>query len=276
MAILHNAILRGYNSIYLQAPHVEASDYPDFIGYCLSWYKFIKAHHDAEEVDLFPMCVDLLKKEDSEVWRKTHEEHGEYQTPQYLFHSDEDMYMQGSMEEGRCSPPSSKQPADVGNVERTTEAMLPPLNTFNNYLTSLSSPSHLSPPHLIVLLDAIAPSLSTHLHSEIAVIASLSSFGSFPAAEPVLEAWGRNSVIRAGIFDVVPFIFLNIDSTFEDGVWKDWPPVPGPVRWLLVRGSKAWNGEWWKFASCDADGKPRELYALRCEDTSGVERSSAE
>lgn len=48
VALLHNVILRGFNSIYLQAPAVKPSDVPDFLGYSLAWCRFVKAHHDDE------------------------------------------------------------------------------------------------------------------------------------------------------------------------------------------------------------------------------------
>ena len=83
MALLHNSALRGYNSIYLQAPHVKPADYADFIGYCLTWYKFVKHHHDDEEANLFPKVLKVLGKEDKDVWAETHEEHG---TPPALPH----------------------------------------------------------------------------------------------------------------------------------------------------------------------------------------------
>ena len=76
MALLHNSALRGYNSIYLQAPHVKPADYADFIGYCLTWHKFVKHHHDDEEANLFPKVLKVLGKEDKDVWATTHEEHG--------------------------------------------------------------------------------------------------------------------------------------------------------------------------------------------------------
>lgn len=62
MALIHNAILRGFNSIYLQAPHVKEADYGDFIGYSLTWYNFVKKHHDDEEVALFPKIDEILGK----------------------------------------------------------------------------------------------------------------------------------------------------------------------------------------------------------------------
>lgn len=74
MALLHNAILRGYNSIYQQALHIEPSEHQNFIGYCLTWFKFVKTHHDDEEKALFIKVEDLLG--DSEIWGETHKEHG--------------------------------------------------------------------------------------------------------------------------------------------------------------------------------------------------------
>ncbi|KAH7135931.1 hypothetical protein B0J11DRAFT_519555 [Dendryphion nanum] len=217
MALLHNSILRGFNSIYRQAPHVQPKDYADFIGYCLTWYKFIKAHHDAEEEDLFPQCLSVIGKEDREIWQTTHEEH---------------------------------------------EAMMAPLNRFYDYLNGLKSADAFSASVLISLLDDIKDSLSLHLHSEIVVIAALSKYGNFPAAEPALDAWGQRSVTGAGLLDVVPFMFLNHDRTYEDGRWKEWPQMPNVVRFIFVKGFSWRRSGWWKFASCDGDGRPRKLYAL--------------
>lgn len=74
MALLHNSIFRGYNSIYLQAPHVQDADKADFIGYALTWFKFVKSHHDDEEDSLFTKIEELL--EDKTVFEETHKEHG--------------------------------------------------------------------------------------------------------------------------------------------------------------------------------------------------------
>jgi len=74
MALLHNSIFRGYNSIYQQAPNVKDSDKADFIGYALTWHKFVKSHHDDEEVSLFTKVEEVLG--DKTIWDETHKEHG--------------------------------------------------------------------------------------------------------------------------------------------------------------------------------------------------------
>jgi hypothetical protein len=51
MAVVHNVILRGMNTIYLQAPFVKEKDYKDFIGYCYCWHEVIECMF----IQLYPM-----------------------------------------------------------------------------------------------------------------------------------------------------------------------------------------------------------------------------
>ncbi|KAI1359420.1 hypothetical protein F5Y08DRAFT_80323 [Xylaria arbuscula] len=54
MAFAHNAMLRGLNSIYLQAPHVSKQDASDFLFFVASWSAWVLHHHDLEETNMFP------------------------------------------------------------------------------------------------------------------------------------------------------------------------------------------------------------------------------
>lgn len=57
MALAHNGIIRGLNSIYLQAPNLPANDTVvarDFLIYCQCWSESMHHHHDAEEEIFFP------------------------------------------------------------------------------------------------------------------------------------------------------------------------------------------------------------------------------
>ncbi len=57
MALAHNGILRGLNSIYLQATHIPREDLVaigDFLTYCQCWCESMHHHHDAEEENFFP------------------------------------------------------------------------------------------------------------------------------------------------------------------------------------------------------------------------------
>lgn len=117
-------------------------------------------------------------------------------------------------------------------------------------------------------MDTFATPFAHHFHSEIRTIASLSALldeSSIPdSIGPTFAAWGKQSIMKAGLTDVVPFLFLNFDRSdaFENGLWKAWPPMPAPIRWGLTNIGGSWHWGWWRFASCDAAGMPRELAAV--------------
>jgi hypothetical protein len=132
-------------------------------------------------------------------------------------------------------------------------------------------------------MGSFAGALSNHLHHEVAVMAAMASHANVPARESLkgalasdmLKAWGKSTVTKAGYVDVLPFFLLNTDRTFEEGVWRNWPRMPEVVRWGMVNLVGMWHGPRWKFASCDAAGFPRDLYALKAlrEKTDKEEKS---
>ena len=225
MAHIHNAILRGYNSIYLQAAQVKDEDKTAFIGYALAWYKFVKSHHDDEEAELFPKVADVLHSTDDQIWSETHKEH---------------------------------------------ESFLEGLSEYENYLSRLASPAEFNGNELRRIMSTFQSPFEHHFHAEISHIASFADSPSAPTpgspeesqAAAVFKTWGKKTVMKAGMMDVVPFFLLNLDATYEEGRWASWPPMPAPVRWGLVNLAGSWNWAWWKFASCDSGGRPRGLYVL--------------
>ncbi|KAH7093693.1 hypothetical protein FB567DRAFT_545021 [Paraphoma chrysanthemicola] len=60
MANVHNALLRGLNSIYLQAPHIsQPTDIADFLLYTQAWADTVHHHHSHEERLFFPAMKDI-------------------------------------------------------------------------------------------------------------------------------------------------------------------------------------------------------------------------
>ncbi|KAK2027624.1 hemerythrin HHE cation binding domain-containing protein [Colletotrichum zoysiae] len=59
MALVHNMVIRGLNSIYLQAPFVSPSDAEAFLRYTLAWYSLVHVHHSCEEADFFPAIEEM-------------------------------------------------------------------------------------------------------------------------------------------------------------------------------------------------------------------------
>ncbi|KAM0315205.1 hypothetical protein ACHAO8_004144 [Botrytis cinerea] len=55
MALSHNSFIRGFNSIYQQAPRIQSRvDKKDFVGYCIAWVDCVDQHHHYEETEFFP------------------------------------------------------------------------------------------------------------------------------------------------------------------------------------------------------------------------------
>jgi hypothetical protein len=56
--------------------------------------------------------------------------------------------------------------------------------------------------------------------------------------------------------------FANLDMNYENGMWPNWPPAPGPAK-VLMR-----SVFWWiyadarKFGAVDRTGTLRHLYAV--------------
>ncbi|KAF1949168.1 hypothetical protein CC80DRAFT_529633 [Byssothecium circinans] len=224
MAHIHNAILRGYNSIYQQAPYVTNEDKCEFIGYAQTWFRFVKLHHDDEELELFPEVERVVGTKG--IWEETHKEH---------------------------------------------ESFLSGLSHFNEYLEQLPEPFDFDGAELRRIMSTFQDAFSKHFHSEISTIVS---FGDLPTAPKqssveavqaaaIFKTWGKKTVMKSGSTDGVPFLLLNLDVTYENGMWASWPPMPAPIRWGLVNIGGAYHWGRWKFASCDSSGKPRELYALQ-------------
>ena len=62
MSLAHNGIIRGLNSIYLQAPHLPPHDVAtarDFLTYSQCWSESMHHHHDAEEKKFFPAVESI-------------------------------------------------------------------------------------------------------------------------------------------------------------------------------------------------------------------------
>ncbi|KAI9745885.1 MAG: hypothetical protein M1818_000566 [Claussenomyces sp. TS43310] len=221
MALMHNAIIRALNSVYKQAPHVEAHDYKDFISYALHWYEILYRlklrldHHESEEEFFFPAIEEAA---------------------------------------------GEKGLMDV-NVEQH-HAFLPGLDKYKDYLLEAQkAPETFSGKKLTSIIDEFGAMVCTHLEEEIPSLLELARLGDKVPLEELMRVEGRKSGennSRAGGV----FYLMNIDTTFEGGLWAHWPPIPGPIRWALITFSR-WTSSVWKFASCDQSGGMVELYALR-------------
>ncbi|KAF6238848.1 hypothetical protein HO173_002720 [Letharia columbiana] len=215
MAVVHNVLIRSYNSIYQQAPHIQPVDYADFVGYCLAWHEMVQGHHDSEEAVLFPGIEEVTG-------------------------------VKGIM--------------DGEKAEHA--ALYAGLSSLATYLgTCRAQPKTFNASALLSIMDAFAPAFATHLANEPPALASLSTYAFDIKALSAKTA--EYSMARTSTFNLLPMLWYNLDVEFEGGKWRDFPPVPAPMRWVLVNILGRWQARWWRFGTCGADGKRIELLALR-------------
>jgi len=108
-----------------------------------------------------------------------------------------------------------------------------------------------------------------HMQAEVNTIVSLAGHprtlkvgsAEVKATMATFDKREEGAIIKAGLTDIVPFLF-NFDSEYEEGIWRDWPPIPGPVRWVILNVAKVMHPGRWKFASCDGGRRRKELYAV--------------
>lgn len=116
----------------------------------------------------------------------------------------------------------------------------------------------------IQLMDSFIPPLSTHLHDEIPSLLALSRFGDALDLRALMKQEGDHVMGSMDKKAVLPIFFFNHDVAFEGGV-HNFPPLPAPVKWVLVNLFGRWNAAWWKFAACGGDGRARECRFLGSE-----------
>ena len=220
MAVVHNFVFRGYNSIYQQAPYVKKRDHPEFVQYALAWWQMIEAHHDGEEKHLFPLIESKINRKN--FFGVAVEQHA-------LFHDGLDKY--------------------------------------KRYLDSCAvDPDSFNPQNLLAIMDSFGPALESHLNEEPQLLLKLAEFEDqghdFMA---IFSEHGKEIMGRLSAWSVLPFLWVNHDTEFEDGLWAQWPPAPKPVVWTLRNVMSRWNMRWWRFGSCDLQGRPQQYLALREE-----------
>ena len=89
----------------------------------------------------------------------------------------------------------------------------------------------------------------------------LSRFNFEPKA--MWDKHGEESMGKCSAINTLPFVFVNLDTTFEGGMWAGWPQAPKPVLWVLRNVFSKWKSQVWRFGSTDLQGRPHQLLALR-------------
>lgn len=237
MCISHNSFIRGFNSIYQQAPRLKKSDYPDFITYSLAWHRLVEEHHRYEETGLF-LEIDKATGQKG-VMGKEVEQHG-------------------------GSRINNAKMRDARLTILCTAAFHDGLDAFKAYLVGLKGKEgEFSFARLIEIMDSFSQPLYTHLSEELDSIVNLSRFSTPDNPIDIVAIAlkvGKQAVTRDFALNCLPCFILNMEAVeFEGGMWQEFPPVNAPVRFVLLRVLPLWRRAVWRFASCGENRARKQL-----------------
>lgn len=136
------------------------------------------------------------------------------------------------------------------------------LKQFKDYL--VEEGSQFSGDELIRIMDSFMDPLYSHLKAEPDAIVALSKHDTPENPIDILsiaDAAGKKQLSLGFVFNTMSVFLLNMDTVdFEDGIWHDvFPPFQGMVKTIMTKGVPMWQSGWWRFSSCDANGKAKRL-----------------
>ena len=223
----YNAMFRGINSIFLQAPFVTAAqDVTDFLYLTQCLGRWIAQHHNALYSRVYPKYEAVLAQ------------HGALTTPSPGARPGEDSSFLPDLE------------ALIQYAEETR-----------------AQPQTYDPAALLGILENLAPGFHAFAFAQIVKAIGMESLcgkSGSPAAErrsvALLNAWRALDTEASTAADrpfVLPMLVRLRDTTFDGG--NDWPRLPVlAVHIIADRLSPAHAGAW-RFLPCTIWGKPQEL-----------------
>jgi hypothetical protein len=255
MAVLHNAFMRGFNSVYNQALDVDPSEYIYFLKYAECLFDVLQSHHDGEEHSFFPWIEEAIGEKglmDANV-----NEHGK--SPLSFPHPS------NSPNPSRYArwPRLTSNSTSNSTTDPLTEAFHTTFGTCTAYIKSFTTgarpTAEYSPSELRHLMEGFAPIMNTHLHNEIPTLLALSSYGDKLPLRALFHKEGEEVMSQFGKTTILPAFLMNHSTEWEGGLQAGFPPMPGVVKWLLLNVFSYWNWRWWKWTSCDRSQKLRPV-----------------
>ncbi|KAM7211108.1 iron-sulfur cluster repair protein DnrN [Rhypophila decipiens] len=136
------------------------------------------------------------------------------------------------------------------------EAFQDGLDKFKTYLLDKGA-DEFRAAELIAIMDY-------HLKAEPPAIVALAKYSTDENPIDILgiaDAAGKKQVSLGFMFNTLPVFFLNMETVeFEGGMWHGvFPPLKGMARTIMNNAIPMWHSGRWRFVSCDADGKAKQL-----------------
>lgn len=231
---LYNAMLRGINSLFLQAPFITAlGDIVDFLFLAQSWAGWVRQHRDHLRTRMYP-CFEEVLAEPGALTANLEE------TESFL-PALEDLASYAAQARDR------PETYDAAKLLRIIEDLAPRLR-------------HYFGAQLVAMMDMMT--LCGRPGSAQGEARSVALLQSYQQLERELQSSTDHLIVP-------PMMIRLRDSTFEGG--SDWPKLSVlAVHQIADRLSAAHAGAW-RFLPCTVWGKPRPLPFFDAGDTKGHE-----
>lgn len=235
MTHVHNVVLRGMNSIYLQCQHIsKPSDITDFVKYIRIWGDAVHHHHYTEETHVFPQWDEIARAAGTteSITSENIEQHHAFEV---------------GFEELR------KYATDVqeGKLEYDGKKITAIMDSFGPILNE-----HLH--------DEIKMILSMDKYGNGATVkkilddAAQEGLATADPVRPPLEAAKTTANISKNA--TLPLMFGCVDKTIPTVPGTaDWPPVPFYLSYMNHLWFTRKHQSIWRFNPCDNWGRPRPL-----------------
>lgn len=234
MCCIHNCLIRGLNSIYLQARNVaptkisastpenimDVQTRDDFVDYAREWSILLHVHHTGEETHMFPDIDKALNSKD--IMEQNVQQHRLFEDGLARY----DKYLE-----------QVRRPAK--GVERVGE---------DRFLYG---------PELCEIIESFGSVLVAHLNEEIGTLLSLKAWDEKLDLLTLMQAEGEKAMKGCSLTGTLEFVWHNLDAEYEDGLHKNFPPAPGLLKFLLKNVLWIPNRRMWKFSTCTSAMKPR-------------------
>ncbi|KAI1501490.1 hypothetical protein F5X99DRAFT_409074 [Biscogniauxia marginata] len=295
IAHTHNAMLRGLNAIFLQAPHVrQPADVADLMFLTQAWSAWLLDHHELKETAMLPGFEGVLGLEPGALGGARNDDD-----------DDDERRRRSRRKEGNSVGGNEDAGAPEGERDHAQQEQQQPIGTLLQHVYAYATATQADPPSyapsaLRSLLARLASPLVPHLTRQVSFFSrelvllcssstSSSSSSSSPytpstsATSPYISAHAHataaaasadvraNALLRvylgcaARASDALdrpvaaPMIVGLRDATFEAGRGRDWPRLSVPAVHAIADRLAPRHAGAWRFLPCDVWGRPREL-----------------
>ncbi|KAI0601661.1 hypothetical protein F4775DRAFT_589429 [Biscogniauxia sp. FL1348] len=221
MAHTHNAMLRGLNAVYLQAPHVrQPADVADLAFLARAWSAWVLDHHALTQTAMLPGFERVLGLQPGTLSSS----------------SDVTSY--------KC--PDDDDEAGEGDGDELASALL----LVHAYASAAhADPATYDPAALRDLLARLGDLLAPHLSRQRRANALMRTYAA--CAARAADALDRPVA--------APMMLGLRDATYEAGRGRDWPRLSVPAVHAVADRLAPRHAGAWRFLPCDVWGRKREL-----------------